>query len=84
MKFVATKTATSSTYRRLSPRLGPFLLGLWTFPNERKPPIEAALLFRARSSKEKPAPRWTASLSLGIGQINGVSLRPELDRCAKD
>jgi hypothetical protein len=49
-----------------------------------RPPTEAALLFVTPSSKEKPAPRWTASHTLGIAQINGVSLHPELDCRAKD
>jgi hypothetical protein len=46
--------------------------------------LRRPLLFRAPGSKEKSAPRRTASLPLGITQINGVSLHPELDRCAKD
>ena len=46
--------------------------------------MEAALLFRAPCSKQKPAPRCAASLPLGIAQIDGVSLHPELDRSAKD
>ena len=45
---------------------------------------EAALLFIAPGSKEKPAPRWTASYPLGIAQVNGVSLHPEPDCRAKD
>ena len=50
----------------------------------KRPPTEAALLVRAPGSKEKPAARRTASLRLGIAQIDGVSLHPELDRRAKD
>jgi hypothetical protein len=54
------------------------------FSKIKRPPMEAALLFRAPGSKQKPAPRCAASLPLGIAQIDGVSLHPELDRSAKD
>jgi hypothetical protein len=38
----------------------------------------------APGSKEKSAPRCTATLPLDLAQINGVSFHPELDRRAKD